>query len=167
MKKTAVIVFMVALMTALLISLNSPENALHPPVKRYFGFSKEDFTVIEEKDTHGGFHGDGFYTLILDCSGHADAALKLTDGWNKLPLSENLNLIMYGGQRDSVIYGYHLSEYAQMPPIENGFYCFKDRHSEAEDAKDDSELLSRYSFNFSLAVYDCGTDRLYYFEYDT
>ena len=44
---------------------------------------------------------------------------------------------------------------------------FEDRHSEANDAYDDSGLFSRASYNFSLAVYDRDTNRLYYFEFDT
>ena len=133
----------------------------------YFGFSKQSFTVVEEMDTHGGFLGDGAYYLILDCSNNADAALNIVANWNQLPLSRNLNLIMYDGEKDGVAYGYNLSEVAHMPTIENGYYRFEDRHSEANDASDDSGLFSRSSFNFSLAVYDSDTNRLYYFEFDT
>lgn len=133
----------------------------------YFGFSKQRFTVVEEMDTHGGFVGDGSYYLILDCSDNTEDALSIVADWNELPLSENLNLIMYGGEKDDVTYGYDLSEEAHMPVIENGYYYFEDRHSEAKDVSDDSELFSRASFNFSLAVYDSETNRLYYFEFDT
>lgn len=133
----------------------------------YFGFSEQDFTVVEEQNTHGGFHGDGSYYLILDCSNNTEKALKIVDDWNSLPLSENLELIMFGGEKDGINYGYDLSEEAHMPEIENGYYCFRDRHSQAEDSSDDSELLSRSSFNFSLAVYDSDTNRFYYFEFDT
>ena len=42
-----------------------------------------------------------------------------------------------------------------------------DRSSESTDNTDDSMLLSRYSFNFTIAIYDTDTDILYYFEYDT
>ena len=38
--------------------------------EEYAGFLKSDFAVVEEEDTHGGFHGDGMYYLILDCSGN-------------------------------------------------------------------------------------------------
>lgn len=51
--------------------------------------------------------------------------------------------------------------------IENGYYIFEDRHSKSEDRQDDSELFNRSSYNFSLAIYDCDTDRMYYFEYNT
>lgn len=125
----------------------------------YFGFSKRDFTVIEEADTHGGFHGDGSYYLILDCSENREKALNNINDWNELPLSENLNSIMYEGG---------LAEEVNIPKkVENGYYRFYDRHSESADSSDDSELFDRASFNFSLAVYDSDTDMMYYFEYDT
>lgn len=133
----------------------------------YFGFSKHDFTVVEEQNTHGGFHGDGFYSLILDCSSHTENALKIVDGWNSLPLSENLDLILFGGEKDGINYGYHLSEKAHIPEIKNGYYCFRDRHSQAENSSDDSDLFRRSSFNFSLAIYDSDTNLFYYFEFDT
>ena len=54
-----------------------------------------------------------------------------------------------------------------MPAIYNGYYMFEDRHSESKDSRDDSELFDRYSYNFSIAIYDCDTDKMYYFEFDT
>lgn len=133
----------------------------------YFGFLKQDFSVVAESDTHDGFLGDGAYYLILDCSDNTEKALENVEGWNKLPLSENLELLMYGGEKDGIGYGYMLSEEAHMPEIENGYYFFEDRYYEVEDSSDDSELLSRYSFNFSLAVYDCDTNLYYFFAFDT
>ena len=129
------------------------------PRDNYFGFSKKSFTVIEELDTHGSFLGDGSYYLILDCSDNPEAALKIVADWKQLPLSWNLKRIMYGS--------HNLSEEAHMPKIENGYYYFEDRHSKATDPSDDSDLFGRGSYNFSLAVYDADTHRLYYFEFDT
>ena len=134
---------------------------------RYFGFSRQDFTVVAEEDTHGGFRGDGDYYLILDCSGNVEAALNIIEDWKPLPLSENLELLLYGGVKDGVSYGYNLCEKAHIPIIQNGYYRFEDRNSEAENVEDDSELLSRGSFNFSLALYDSDTNLFYYFEFDT
>lgn len=133
----------------------------------HFGFTKRDFAVVEELDTHGGFLGDGLYYLILDCSANKEKALEIVEHWNKLPLSENLNLIMYGGEKDGVAYGYELAEEAHIPKIENGYYIFIDRSTESVDSADDSEILKRNSFNFSIAIYDCDTDKMYYFEFDT
>lgn len=161
MKRILAVVYAFVLLAVLSSCLTSLQS------DSYFGFSKQRFTVVEEKDTHGGFVGDGSYYLILDCSDNTEDALSIVADWNELPLSENLNLIMYGGEKDDVTYGYDLSEKAHMPVIENGYYYFEDRHSEAKDVSDDSELFSRASFNFSLAVYDSETNRLYYFEFDT
>ena len=135
--------------------------------EKYFGFRKKDYEVKEETDTHGGFHGDGAYHLIMDCSENKGKALEIVSSWNQLPLSENLNLIMYGGERDGMTYGFNLAELANMPTIENGCYCFYDRHSESTDSGSDANLFDRASFNFSLAVYDFDTNMMYYFEYDT
>ena len=161
MKRILAVVYAFVLLAALSSCLPSLQS------DSYFGFSKQRFTVVEEMDTHGGFVGDGSYYLILDCSDNTEDALSIVADWNELPLSENLNLIMYGGEKDGKTYGYDLSEEAHMPVIENGYYYFEDRHSEAKDVSDDSELFSRASYNFSLAVYDSETNRLYYFEFDT
>ena len=141
----------------------------------HFGFAKRDFSVVDELDTHGGFIGDGSYYLILDCSDNRDKALEKVKDWNKLPLSENLNLIMYGGEKDGVTYSLDLAEEAKIPKVENGYYIFEDRYlenpedrySENRDTKDDSWLFDRGSYNFSIAIYDCDTDIMYYFMYDT
>lgn len=133
----------------------------------FFGFRKGDFTVVAESDTHGGFHGDGAYSLILDCAGNRGKAWELLQGWQPLPLSENLALLLYGGEKDGTSYAYGLAEEAHLPRVEHGFYCFYDRHSESTDPSVDTHLLDRGSFNFSLAIYDSDADRLYYFEYDT
>ena len=162
MKKISAIIILSALLFAL------ASCAFDSQSDNYFGFSKQIFTVVEEQDTHGGWLGDGSYYLILDCSNNVDRAMKNIEGWNSLPLSENLNLIMYGGEKDGVSYdGYNLSEEAHMPVIENGYYYFEDRHSEASDPSDDSGLFSRYSYNFTVAVYDIDSNRFYYFEFDT
>ena len=136
----------------------------------YFGFKTSVFTVVDEKDTHGGFHGDGDYYLILDCSEKAEQAKELIDGWKPLPLTENLQRIMNmtcSRMEDGVYYNKTLAEMAHWPIIENGVYKFIDRHSEAIDKSDDTNLFNRYSYNFSVAAYDLDTNTLYYFEFDT
>lgn len=153
------------LTVALLFALSSCTIAFE--AENYFGFSKESYAVVSEEDTHGGFLGDGYYYLVLDCSGNMDAALSIVESWKRLPLSQNLEFLMYGGDKDGTTYGYGLADEVQMPEIENGYYCFEDRHAEANDSSDDSALLSRASYNFTLAVYDSDTNRLHYFEFDT
>ena len=105
--------------------------------------------------------------LIISVSEKREEATELIRDWTPLPLSENLQLMMYGGEKDGVNYGYNLAEEAHWPVINNGVYKFVDRQIRVGDQSDDSYLLDRYSFNFSVAVYDLDTDTLYYFEYDT
>ena len=133
----------------------------------YFDFNIEVFTVVEEKDTHDGFLGDGEYYLILDCSEKVEQAKEIIEDWKPLPFTENLQLVMYGGEKNGKYYGYELVEYANWPVINNGVYKFLDRHSETVDPSDDTDLIDRASFNFSVAVYDLDTNTLYYFEYDS
>ena len=123
----------------------------------YMGFDKSEYTIVAE--------GDGSYYLILDCSSNAEKALDIAREWNPMPLSENLNLIMYGGVRDGVTYGYELAEEAHWPIIEHGYYKFIDEQS--DDPADDSGLFGRYSFNFEIAAYDTDTNLFYYFRFDT
>ncbi|MCR5636657.1 MAG: hypothetical protein K6F76_05720 [Clostridiales bacterium] len=139
--------------------LNEKFNAL--------GFDVTGYNIIEEKDSHGGFHGDGTYYLILDCSSNPQKARNMVGDWTPLPLSENLNLVMYGGEKDGTYYEFNFAEKSHFPVIENGVYKFYDRHSEVIDPFDDSLILNRYSYNFSLAMYDFDNNIFYYFELDT
>lgn len=158
---------MSGLLAAILLLLLKPINNYTDITTPYFGFTKKDFSVVEEVEDYGGFPVDGSHYLILDCSDNKQKALEIIKDWNKLPLSENLNLAMYGGEKDGVIYGYELAKEAHMPKIENGYYIFEDSQLEGKDRSDDSKLLYRNSFNFEIAVYDCDTDKMYYFEFDT
>ncbi len=135
--------------------------------REHFGFAKKDFEVVEQLDTHGGFHGDGYYYLILDCSDNKEEALDKIKEWKQLPLSENLGLFVYGGLENGTTLRDGFAEVAHIPKIENGCYIFEDRNFESIDATDDTNLFSRGSYNFSMAIYDLDTEMMYYFEYDT
>ena len=153
------------LLSVMLLLLMKPIDNYTDITTPYFGFTKKDFFVIEELDTHGGFQGEGSHYLILDCSGNKQKALEIVKDWNKLPLSKNLNHILYGGE--DINYEINLAEEAHIPKIVNGYYIFEDSQREDKDNRDDSELFNRSSFNFEIAIYDCDTDRMYYFEFDT
>lgn len=134
---------------------------------RELKINKDKCVVLNEMDTHGGFHGDGTYYIVLDCSNSDKELQDNISKWNKLPLSENLELIMYGGIKNGITYGYNLSSDANIPQVENGYYYFLDRHSEATNIHSDEELFNRYSFNFSIAIYDSDKKILYYLREDT
>lgn len=135
-------------------------------LRHEFGFDKDDYIIIDEYDSHGGLQGEGSYRLIMDCSQSRKKALKRVAGWNRLPLSENLRLIMYGGEKNGVEYAYDLASDAKIPEINNGFYKFINRNPNAADKYSD-DIFAAHSFNFSLAIYDLDADILYYYKYDT
>ena len=76
-------------------------------------------------------------------------------------------MALYDSNTNRVGYKFNLAEKAKIPAIENGFYCFLDRHSEASNPSDDADLFDRASMNFSLALYDSDTNKFYYIEFDT
>ncbi len=125
------------------------------------------FVVIDEKDTHGGFLGDGTYYIKLDCSENYMEIEDIMSEWPKLPLTRNLEIVLYGGERDGVAYAFDFAEDVGIPKPEHGRYFFIDRHREAKDRYSDSGLLDRYSFNFSVAIYDSDKKMLYYLREDT
>ena len=64
-------------------------------IKRELNIDVSKCSIEKDKDTHGGFLGDGDYIAVLDCNNNFNNMKKKLLSWNKLPLSENLQLIMY------------------------------------------------------------------------
>lgn len=113
-------------------------------------------TLERFEDSHGGFHGDGLTAAEVTVE---DLVEKLANagGWRPLPMS------------DSAAQAIRLCE-AEEETVEEtaeGFYYFYDRHSECEDPYDSTQMHSRFSYNFTMAVYDSGNGRLYFYELDT
>ncbi len=114
--------------------------------------------IVSDDDTHGGFHGDGSRLIVIQYEGdQIENDISDAVGWHNLPCSVNLNTFIYQPY-DSNLY---------IPEICNGYYFFYDRHSDAKDRYSDVDLLNRGSFNFTFALYDSDTNRLYICAYDT
>lgn len=125
-------------------------------------------TVVTEEDSHGGFHGDGERWVVLSLEEDISAALEEA-GWQELPLPASLEAALYSvteteGER-TVTQGPLFQR--EIPWVSNGYYFFWDRHSEAADPTDPTELMERSSFNFTVALYDQDSQTLYYGEVDT
>ncbi len=126
---------------------------------------------ISNADTHGGFHGDGLTYTILEFSD--DEVLKQiqeSNGWNELPMDDTVTALVYGlsdtteGSTNSI--GPFITDdegAARIPEIQNGYYILIDRHSQ----KDETGILDRASFNFTLGIYDTDTNQLYFCKFDT
>lgn len=135
-------------------------------IRSYFFYSSQIevkipiFSKMEEKDTHGGFHGDGetFVKVYFSNKQAEEFKNKINENnhWQELPMPERL--------QDSISNAY---EVTQIPMIENGYWFFLDRHSEATDKYNYNEIFDRPSFNFSVSVFDPDSNMLYIYVLDT
>lgn len=122
-------------------------------------------SLLTLEDSHGGFHGDGDTFVVFQTPGFQPG-----EGWQEFPLPENLSIALWGGTAGDMQWGSLLTDSSGeplMPELETGYYYFCDRHSKSTNQSDPSALLDRGSFNFTLAIYDADSEKVYYFEKDT
>ena len=115
---------------------------------------------IYSNDTHGGFHGDGssLYSYQFTDSS-MEPEMEESEYWKSIPLSEEVSNLINNSIGDECA--------EAIPEIPNGYYFFYDRHTEAADPYDESELWNRASINCTVALYDADEDILYIFMKDT
>lgn len=131
-------------------------------VAKFCGMDTANAVTLEGMDSHGGFQGDGTSYLKL----HFSQPPEFGEGWKALPMSENVTTLCYGIENEYGHFGPYIDA-GLIPEVEHGYYLFYDRHSESDDPYDDSGVLKRPSFNFTVAVYDTDTNILYYVKEDT
>ncbi len=132
-------------------------------------------TVLANWDNHGGFHGDGKeFVAIQFPDDSVEEQLRNTENgrWKALPIQEeDVQMILYGVTRrqpdgTEATFGPLMTDpdtrEPLFPQVEEGYYFFLDRHSDTE-----APLMERYSYNFTVAVYDAEKNILYYGELDT
>lgn len=124
----------------------------------------ENCIIEYDEDTHGGFLGDGDYFAKIICT--EDVNGKIQSNWNKLPLPEEIQVVMNMIQcnKDGC---YSIYDQYNIPRTENGYYYFYDRHSDSTDRTNSADLNNRSSYNFSIGIYDSQNKILYYYELDT
>ncbi len=121
---------------------------------------------ISNYDTHGGFHGDG--TTCIAYRFDDDTVLeeiRSASEWSEFPLDDTVRALVYGLSDGTTQIGPWLNDdmgHPIVPEIQNGYYLLIDRQNGAE-----TEILDRYSFNFTLGLYDTDTNTLYFCELDT
>ncbi len=127
--------------------------------------------MISESNSHGGFHGDGDTVVVIQFADNSfSKQIEETEEWNTMPLTENLTALVYGVQTEGSSVGpmIHSGDGTPaIPEVENGYYYFRDRHYQSTDPTDDSGVLGRASYNFTMAIYDTDSQILYYMELDT
>lgn len=115
----------------------------------------------EEKDTHGGFHGDGEALAKFYFSNNQAqkfiSKIKTNSHWNKYPMPEKLQNCIPDNTEEGI----------KIPNINDGYWFFLDRSSKAMEKYDYHEIFDRYSFNYTIAIFDINTDTLYIYSLDT
>lgn len=98
-------------------------------ISKVLGIDLSNGTVSEKMDSHGGFHGDGIkyieITFSREDSKHITEAIQNNQGWNKLPLSQNLNIALYGKKSLSQSIGPYITNDNSkpiFPRVKNGYY---------------------------------------------
>ncbi len=140
---------------------NSTRNA----VSEALGLDVSGGKEVSDYDTHSG-NGDGASCIAIRFD---DAAvleeIKKNAKWKSFPLDETVQALVYGVSDEISSIGPFLNDGTGnplVPEIQNGYYLLIDRH-----ADQGTDILERYSFNFSLGLYDADTNTLYFCRLDT
>lgn len=121
------------------------------------GLNLKSAQILSDDDDHGGFHGDGMRLAVIRFDEAADEELlQSVEGWSPLPLDDVMDETLY-----ERIEGIYPSD-ARLPRVEHGYWYFRDRASDTS-----RPFTTRYSYNFTAAIYDTDTNTLYYCEVDT
>lgn len=151
-------------LTVLGFTMGPDENATPSAsyLRKELGILRDEYTILHEEDSHGGFHGDGLYFVVLDCSGKMEEVQKLTADWREVPLPKDLHRVLY----DRYVSEFDPASSGQFPVAENGCYYFNNRHHKAESFQDEG-IFAQSSLNFSLAVFNRDNNTLCLMCFDT
>lgn len=113
------------------------------------------------------FNGDGDTYVVLNFSGNPILEeIKEKDNWKQLPLTDNLTALVYG--KENVCNGItNDDDELLIPQIENGYYYFENRHSDAKNKYGDSDVFDLVSYNYTIAIYDEDENILYFYSLNT
>ena len=177
MKKQRILSIMAALALLLTACGGGSARSVQEEVAVTLGLDLSGCEVVSSWDDHGGFHGDGTaFARIKFSDSQVLEQIQKSGQWKAFPLDETVQALVYGvteqtGTEETGIAVYQTGPYLTdddnnllIPEIQEGYYRLIDRHPEAEEGTD---ILHRYSFNFTLGIYDTETNTLYFFQLDT
>lgn len=138
-------------------------------ISKELGVDVSGGNIALHSDTHGGFHGDGTTFITMEFSdGSVWEQIQENGQWKPFPLDDTVNALLYGVFHDIARSGPYVVDgegNALVPDIQDGYYILIDRHTDA--GKGEEDILHRFSFNFTLAVFDTDTNTLYFCKLDT
>ena len=138
------------------------------------GLPLKDSTAVEHWDDHGGMSdGRGYWKVTLSDQDAAalDARVRSGKGWHTLPVNEDVETLLYGREWQEGIESFSAGPYLTgkdgtplLPKAKEGYWFFRNDQTRSWET---TEVLGRYSFNFTAAIYDSETQTLYCGELDT
>lgn len=167
MKKTQLILIggtVVLLMVCIFTLLSSPRHK----ATKLLSTELPRPVSVQWEDSHGGWFGEGVLYGRLTFSPDVGEALaqQIADSstWYPLPLSQDLKIFLFGGEKDGVRYGPALSGGQELSAVAKGYYYVLDRKHSIER---DSLLLGDNSTDVTVGVYDSQRSVLYVITYDS
>ncbi len=123
-----------------------PQKSYKEQVAERLELNLDEATVLEEWDTHGGFHGDGNAFLKLSCIDGFEQSL-IGKKWQAMPLQDEAYSYYYvwGG-----VFEHPETGEKVIPEIANGYWYFE----------------STGAMNWDFAAFDCEENILYFYEFD-
>ena len=161
------------IIAAILILFGVLTSCLHiGAVDSVFGIDVRSAEVVSDTDSHGGFLGDGERVAVLKFSDESvEKEIEASPDWLPLPASDGVAAVIWGVEyeNESGVYGVGPFTLAEIPKVENGWYCYCDRSPEGYALSGDPYAYPDFTppLNFTFAVYDADEDILYYVESDS
>lgn len=153
----------VVILLGLTLRTGGGDDFWYDRIEKALAVDVSDAVITTGYDDHSGFHGDGTLYAVLEFSDDAmETAISAPGGWHALPLTDNLQTLIYGTRTPEKAVGPFIGK--TLPRVERGYWYFYDRQGETMD---DGDVLNRSSYNYTIAIYDADTDQLHYCEYDT
>lgn len=163
------ILLMGALLAAILLLAIFGKKTVQQTLSEELGVDVTAGRLLYQADDHGGFHGDGTTYIILQFQEEDFVQELKAAQWQRLPLEETAEILLYGHTEDNTTQGPYLQlpEEMDLPEIRNGFWFFRDDHPDAQAGQPLRTVLERSSVNFTAALYDADAHILYYVAQDT
>ena len=153
----------VVILMGLLVHTGGGDDFWYDRIGDALGVDVSRAIIVTGYDDHSGFHGDGTMYAVLEFPDDAlETKIASPGGWHVLPLTENLQTLVYGSWGPDAAQGPFIG--ITMPKVDRGYWYFFDRQG---DTAKDNLVLTRGSYNYTIAIYDADADLLYYCEYDT
>ena len=153
----------VVILLGLMLRTGGDDDFLYDRIEVSLGVDISEAVISTGYDDHSGFHVDGTLYAVLEFpDDRFEEIISAPGGWNALPLTENLNTLIYGKWSEQSVTGPFVG--VTVPQAEQGYWYFYDRQGMTSA---DDMVLNRSSYNYTIAIYDAVRKCLYYCEYDT